>query len=31
VSPVGAAPEVRAAEADFARSWYANITTEIFG
>ena len=31
VSPLGATPEVRAAEADFARSWYATITGQIWG
>lgn len=31
VSPLAAQRDVRAAEADFARSWYATITNEVFG
>ena len=31
VSPVGAPAEVRAAEYDYAESWYENITDEMFG
>ncbi|GGL63192.1 NAD(P)/FAD-dependent oxidoreductase [Wenxinia marina] len=31
ISPVGAPPEVRSAEADYARSWYATITHESVG
>ena len=31
VSPLGAALDVRAAEAAYARSWYATITNEVFG
>ncbi|WP_172296004.1 NAD(P)/FAD-dependent oxidoreductase [Pseudoruegeria sp. HB172150] len=31
VSPTGAAPEVRAAEADYARAWYRTITHQIWG
>jgi NADPH-dependent 2,4-dienoyl-CoA reductase/sulfur reductase-like enzyme len=30
-SPVGASPEFRKAEADYARGWYASITSEIYG
>jgi NADPH-dependent 2,4-dienoyl-CoA reductase/sulfur reductase-like enzyme len=30
-SPLGAAASVRAAEADYARAWYATITGEVFG
>ena len=30
-SPVEATPEFRAAEADHARSWYATLTTALFG
>jgi sulfide dehydrogenase [flavocytochrome c] flavoprotein chain len=30
-SPLGASAEVRAREADYARSWFATITTEAFG
>jgi NADPH-dependent 2,4-dienoyl-CoA reductase/sulfur reductase-like enzyme len=31
VSPTGASAAFRALEAGYARSWYANITTEMFG
>ncbi|MCP8940965.1 NAD(P)/FAD-dependent oxidoreductase [Alsobacter sp. SYSU M60028] len=31
VSPLGAPPEFRAREADYARGWYASITAETFG
>jgi sulfide dehydrogenase [flavocytochrome c] flavoprotein subunit len=31
VSPLQASDEVRALEADYARSWYANITADTFG
>lgn len=31
VSPLEAPAETRAAEADYARNWYATITTEVFG
>lgn len=31
ISPVGAAPEFRRREADYARSWYATAVAEIFG
>ncbi len=31
ISPLGAPPEMRQAEADHARSWYATITAETFG
>jgi NADPH-dependent 2,4-dienoyl-CoA reductase/sulfur reductase-like enzyme len=31
VSPLGAAASFRALEAGYAESWYANITTEMFG
>jgi sulfide dehydrogenase [flavocytochrome c] flavoprotein subunit len=31
VSPTGASPTFRALEASYARSWYANITMEMFG
>ncbi|WP_210529893.1 NAD(P)/FAD-dependent oxidoreductase [Rubellimicrobium arenae] len=30
-SPVGAPPDVRATEADYARAWYATITGSVFG
>ena len=30
-SPLGAPAEIRAAEFDYAESWYANITGEMFG
>lgn len=30
-SPLGASASVRAAEADYARAWYATITGEVFG
>ena len=30
-SPLGAPPEVRATEADYARVWYHTITGQIFG
>jgi NADPH-dependent 2,4-dienoyl-CoA reductase/sulfur reductase-like enzyme len=30
-SPLGAAPEIRAQEADYARAWFATITAEAFG
>lgn len=31
VSPAGASPDFRAAEADYARDWYATITGQIWG
>lgn len=31
VSPKGAGAEVRKAEANYARSWYANLTNRLFG
>lgn len=31
ISPVGAPPQMRAHEAEYAESWYANITAELFG
>jgi NADPH-dependent 2,4-dienoyl-CoA reductase/sulfur reductase-like enzyme len=31
VSPTGATAAFRSLEADYARSWYANITSDIFG
>lgn len=31
ISPVGAPPEVRELEADYARDWYATITRQIWG
>jgi NADPH-dependent 2,4-dienoyl-CoA reductase/sulfur reductase-like enzyme len=31
ISPPGAAADIRAQEADFARSWYANVTAEMYG
>jgi hypothetical protein len=31
VSPLEAPPETRSAEAEYAKSWYINITTDTFG
>jgi sulfide dehydrogenase [flavocytochrome c] flavoprotein chain len=31
VSPTGASATFRALEAGYAKSWYANITAEMFG
>jgi NADPH-dependent 2,4-dienoyl-CoA reductase/sulfur reductase-like enzyme len=31
ISPLAASPDFRRAEADYAESWFANITAEMFG